>query len=218
MESRVRAHDPHPAPARIPGLTPLTRARVQHGLLADPSHPPAPTHNHIFLCGGLGEWMHRSLGGIAPAADGYTEVAIAPRISRDLGPSAVNMSLATVRGRIESSWVREGSLGGTHAHPEKLLTLRVLIPIGVRRAHLLVPLLGERANAVRLHESGVAIWPVRGPVRAAVHGIESIHATAGREGEWPEAGSDMPSTDEETPETLRVVLTSGRFVFELGKQ
>ena len=27
----------------------------------DPSHPPTPTHNHIFLCGGLGEWLYALL-------------------------------------------------------------------------------------------------------------------------------------------------------------
>eukprot|EP00750_Incisomonas_marina_P022045 INCI4830.2.p1 GENE.INCI4830.2~~INCI4830.2.p1 ORF type:complete len:1072 (-),score=158.19 INCI4830.2:421-3636(-) len=30
----------------------------------DGSHPPPPTHNHIFLCGGIGEWMYRSVAGI----------------------------------------------------------------------------------------------------------------------------------------------------------
>jgi len=37
--------------------------------VADPSHPPTPTHNHIFLCGGIGEWMYEYLGGIRPTMD-----------------------------------------------------------------------------------------------------------------------------------------------------
>ena len=31
--------------------------------IASPSHPPPPTHNHIFLCGGVGEWMYRDVAG-----------------------------------------------------------------------------------------------------------------------------------------------------------
>merc|ERR1712054_716774 len=46
-----------------------------------PNAPNPPTHNHIFLCGGVGEWIYRSLGGIAPATPGYATVAIAPQIS-----------------------------------------------------------------------------------------------------------------------------------------
>ena len=42
--------------------------------------PNPPTHNHIFLCGGVGEWIHRSLGGISPASAGYARVRIAPQV------------------------------------------------------------------------------------------------------------------------------------------
>ena len=47
--------------------------------------PNPPTHNHIFLCGGVGEWLYRSLGGIAPATAGYGVVTIAPAISQTEG-------------------------------------------------------------------------------------------------------------------------------------
>lgn len=71
----------------------------------DPSHPGVPgrplnppTHNHIFLCGGVGEWMYRSLGGISPTSAGYATVKIAPQISPKLDPASANASVSTVRG------------------------------------------------------------------------------------------------------------------------
>ena len=126
---------------------------------ADPSHPPEPTHNHIFLCGGLGEWLHRSLGGISPASDGYSLIRIAPRISASLGPSAVNSSVETIRGRVVSSWARNES--------GALVRLTVGVPGGTR-ALVLLPLLGRRPDAVevdvrsivdRAHERSTRIWP-----------------------------------------------------------
>ena len=56
-------------------------------------HPPPPTHNHIFLCAGLGEWMYSSMGGIRPAANGYANITVAPHVSKNYGPSAVNASV-----------------------------------------------------------------------------------------------------------------------------
>ena len=120
-----------------------------------------PTHNHIFLCGGVGEWMHRSLGGIAPASPGYATVSIAPQISKTEGPSAVNASVATVRGLIKSSWVR-GSARGPGA--AVALELKVSVPVGCR-AIVAVPLLGADPSHVRVQEvggSGVAtLWAAR---------------------------------------------------------
>eukprot|EP00911_Craspedida_sp_UC1_P002962 UC1_evm2s2160 len=69
--------------------------------------PNPPTHNHIFLCGGVGEWLHRSLGGIAPEEPGYAVVRIAPRVSKTLGPYGANASVETVRGIVRSSWRRQ---------------------------------------------------------------------------------------------------------------
>ena len=135
--------------------------------VADPSHPPEPTHNHIFLCGGLGEWMHRSLGGIAPAKDGYATASISPAISPTLGPSAVNASVMTVRGRFESSWVR-----GDITSNEPLLRLAVRVPAGAT-ALVHVPLLGRgtRSASIRDELSGESLWPPKGEV-AGVFSVE----------------------------------------------
>ena len=101
----------------------------------------------IFLCGGVGDWMYRSLAGIAPASAGYGTVTIAPKISKTLDPAAVNASVATVRGVVTSSWTRHersGCLNGLAT----LVTFRIGVPVGML-GEVHVPLLGEAAsNAV----------------------------------------------------------------------
>ena len=37
---------------------------------ADASHPPEPTRNHIFLCGGVGQFLTQDVGGIQPMTNG----------------------------------------------------------------------------------------------------------------------------------------------------
>merc|ERR1711937_1078407 len=73
--------------------------------VADESHPPPPTHNHIFLCGGVGEWMYRFVAGISPGSDGYSRLTIAPEM---VGPTAASAQLNTIRGAASVSWEREG--------------------------------------------------------------------------------------------------------------
>ena len=175
--------------------------------LPDPSHPPEPTHNHIFLCGGLGEWLHRSLGGISPLSDGYAQVKIAPHISRSVGPSAANASVMTIRGRITASWVRGSSISadavsGRSKH-ELLLTLRVRIPVGVDRARVTLPLVGRRASNVSVTDAGPAgpgsqIWPATLSPSVVSPGILSV-------------GVDTSGIEE----ALSVLLLSGDYIFEV---
>ena len=84
--------------------------------------------------------------GVAPQA-GYASVTIAPQVSKTNGPSAVNASIATVRGTIKSSWVRASNDG---VDP---FELKVTVPVG-SHAVVRVPLhLGEGSLAtVRLVE------------------------------------------------------------------
>lgn len=143
--------------------------------VADPSHPPEPTHNHIFLCGGLGEWLHRSLGGISPAADGWAKVSIAPRVSKSLGPSAVNASVLTIRGRVESRWVRGGGDGtggsgkaAATTATTALIRLQVRVPTSVG-ATIRVPLAERDVASVEIRAASAKsggetriIWPRSG--------------------------------------------------------
>jgi hypothetical protein len=101
----------------------------------------------IFLCGGVGEWIHRSLGGIAPATAGYATVTIAPQVSKTNGPSAVNASVDTVRGTVKSAWIRPAG----DAEP---FELRVTVPVATSRAVVRVPFLGENVATARLVEVG----------------------------------------------------------------
>lgn len=74
---------------------------------SDPMHPPQPTHNHIFLCGGVGEWMYTHLSGMSlPATPGYTSVVVSPRISFSNGPGKSLMTLVTPYGTVSSNWTR----------------------------------------------------------------------------------------------------------------
>ena len=123
-----------------------------------------PTHNHIFLCGGVGEWMYRSLGGISPVLPGYRTVAIAPAISATVGPSGVNATVSTVRGIVKSSWKRKmqqggSSDGGRGVQGAELITLAVSVPAGAT-AIVSIPLLGEHASNVIVTETNanVRLW------------------------------------------------------------
>ena len=149
--------------------------------VADLSHPPPPTHNHIFLCGGLSAWMHQYLGGISPAEDGYARVRIAPYVSATLGPSAVNASVSTIRGRVESAWSRSAAAAEANndaAAGVELLRLHVRVPTGTQ-AEVQLPLLGRAAGAVLVHESQAGmLWPRSAePVGA---GVGTVDASAGK--------------------------------------
>jgi alpha-L-rhamnosidase len=62
--------------------------------------------NHYAL-GGVAEWLHRTIGGIAPAAPGYRELRFAPVPGRDV--SAASSSLRTPYGRASCAWNVDGN-------------------------------------------------------------------------------------------------------------
>jgi alpha-L-rhamnosidase len=82
------------------------------GSLQDPG---MNSFNH-YAFGAVGDWMYRTVGGLAPAAPGYQRVLVAPRPG-DGVPSAVS-DLVTPYGRTRSDWRKEGSR----------FTLQVVIP------------------------------------------------------------------------------------------
>ena len=123
----------------------------------DPSHPPTPTHNHIFLCGGLGEWMYRSVGGISPGrgkANGYAHVDIFPDVVAGSGPDQANVSVATVGGLIHVAWTRRGhgvAKGNGHG-----VDLTASIPPAVHTASVMFRA-PEHARA-HITEGGQTVW------------------------------------------------------------
>jgi alpha-L-rhamnosidase len=71
--------------------------------------------NHYGL-GSVGDWLYRTVGGVAPAAPGYQRVLIAPRPGGTL--TSATSDLDTAYGRTRSSWTKV----------DGKLTLRVTIP------------------------------------------------------------------------------------------
>ena len=130
----------------------------------DPTHPPVPTHNHIFLCGGLGEWMYRSVGGIAPSLDlansGYQHVILAPEVSSK-GPQAATVAMETVRGRVLMSWLRSDA--GS-------LSINVTVPAGVAGATVIF----KSSGVCTVTEEGRLVWSVQKGYVGGTPGVVNV--------------------------------------------
>jgi hypothetical protein len=143
--------------------------------VADPSHVSHPSHNHIFLCGGVGGWMYEFMAGIRPTSPGYRTVDIRPHISKTLGPSSMEAAVRTVRGTITSNWTRHTTAASAQGAGQTVLSLRVHVPAGVQRAILRIPLLGLAARDVRLQQLELRHHPSISADRAV---LELWHASA----------------------------------------
>ena len=75
--------------------------------------------NHYAL-GAVADWIHRTIGGVAPLEPGYTAVRIAPRPGGGL--TWARTALESRRGRIEVEWRQD----------DDDLLVEVLVPEGVR--------------------------------------------------------------------------------------
>jgi alpha-L-rhamnosidase len=83
-----------------------------NGTLEDPG---MNSFNHYGL-GSVGDWMYRTVGGVAPATPGYRQVLIAPKPGGTL--TAASSSLQTAYGVTSSAWTKSGTT----------LTLTVVVP------------------------------------------------------------------------------------------
>jgi hypothetical protein len=71
--------------------------------------------NH-YAYGAVGDWMFRTIGGIAPAAPGYREIAVAPLPGGGL--THADMHLASPYGDIRSNWALDGgAMAGAFSVP-----------------------------------------------------------------------------------------------------
>jgi alpha-L-rhamnosidase len=61
--------------------------------------------NHYAL-GAVADWMHRTIGGIAPLEPGYAKVLVAPQPGGGL--TWARTALDSPHGRIEVSWTTDG--------------------------------------------------------------------------------------------------------------
>lgn len=113
------------------------------------------THNHIFLCGGIGEWYWKHLVGLTPTSPGFATVQIAPKVRPALGPSSLDADYMSVRGSIQTKWnvLKSG----------KQVSLAVSLPVGVRSAIVVVPKpfvsdSTQATKAIVTDADGVQIW------------------------------------------------------------
>lgn len=72
------------------------------GSLQDPG---MNSFNHYGL-GSVGDWLYREVGGVAPAAPGYSQVLIAPKPGGTL--TSASSELTTAFGQVKSAWSRSG--------------------------------------------------------------------------------------------------------------
>ena len=120
------------------------------------------SHNHAWLCGGVGEWMYSRLGGIVPTSDGFETLTIEPRISKSFGPATISMKLLTLRGVVWSNWTRHTVL----ASSSRLATVSVEVPLLTAASRVVLPLLGHAARDVRVtlattmgaFAAGTTVW------------------------------------------------------------
>ena len=123
------------------------------------------SRNHIFLCGGFGEWLWQSVVGLRPTAPGFAEVSVAPQIGPPTttsdgggispGPASVAGTLRAARGVISVAW--------NVSHARDCVWLTVDLPLGVRRGRVTVPAPftnGQQASAEHcvVTEGGKPVW------------------------------------------------------------
>ncbi|MEE4540371.1 family 78 glycoside hydrolase catalytic domain [Streptomyces sp. V4-01] len=100
--------------------------------------------NH-YAYGAVGDWIHRTVGGLAPASPGYRRVLVAPRPPDEV--TSARTALRTDHGTIAVGWRREG----------RAFALDVTVPPGVTAEIRIPELPGAQGE---LTESG-------GPARLA---------------------------------------------------
>lgn len=112
------------------------------------------TQNHIFLCGGIGEWMWKHEVGLTLTSPAYATVRIAPNVHSTFGPTSTNATFLSSRGEIHSSWklLQHGAV----------IFLNISLPIGVERATVLVPKpfddAGQRVGRSVVALNGETVW------------------------------------------------------------
>ena len=80
--------------------------------------------------------MYKYLAGIQPTSPGFATVAIAPVISRTVGPSSVNATMQTIRGPVHSAWTRlnaneDGNNASTRSSGQHASSPLLAVEVGV---------------------------------------------------------------------------------------
>ena len=102
--------------------------------------PGDTSRNHIFLCGGYGEWLWKYVVGLRLDSPGFATVVIEPNIDGFYGPAHASGNFTSPRGSVLVVWGRSDTNGS--------ISLRTALPPGVARATVCVPApFGPRAPA-----------------------------------------------------------------------
>ncbi|VXB37485.1 Beta-glucosidase [Microbacterium sp. 8M] len=103
-------------------------------------NPSGMTSFNHYAFGAVGDWLHRVVAGLAPAAPGYRTVRVAPQPPRR-GLTAASGRLMTPYGVVESGWtLQDGSI-----------RLAVRVPVGVT-AEVMLPSGGRHVVGHGAHE------------------------------------------------------------------
>ena len=114
--------------------------------------------NHIMF-GSIDEFFYKDIGGIRPASPGYEEISISPKIVGDLDFGKA--STHTIRGKVASSWKKQG----------QSILLSVTVP-GNSTAKVRIPK-DSLSGPFKVTESGNIIWE-NGQSADQVNGVNSI--------------------------------------------
>ena len=119
--------------------------------VADDQHPPAPTHNHIFLGSHMG-WMYEHLLGIQQYNNtyGFNHILLVPAILDTLPSMAGYMH--TRKGKIEFAWNWVNNQSST-----SMITMNITIPDN-GYSTVLIPVLGLINPIITEVYSGINIY------------------------------------------------------------
>jgi alpha-L-rhamnosidase len=133
--------------------------------------------NHYAL-GAVADWLHRSVAGLAPAAPGYREILVEPRLTTAL--SSASARHTTPYGDAEVAWLRD----------DGFVDLRVLVPVGAR-ARVLVP--GDDEFTTVGH--GSHEWRVPDPVAGDGAMAATIRDIVDNQDSWAAIVTELAAAD-----------------------
>ena len=130
------------------------------------------SHNHIFLCGGVSEWMWKHVVGINAISPAFGHILVRPRVDCHLGPASAKATLLTPHGELRVQWRRMKASGQIH--------LNVSVPLGAQCiVHVPKPCFhGTRSTSPpRITESNRVV-PAHEQVRETGDAVE-VHVESG---------------------------------------
>eukprot|EP00039_Didymoeca_costata_P003649 m.68850 g.68850 ORF g.68850 m.68850 type:complete len:196 (+) comp12008_c0_seq2:2433-3020(+) len=144
------------------------------------------SRNHIWLCGGLGQWLHSAFAGVSPSSNGYSTFVISPKISTTLGPKSTEQKLDTIRGTITVHWEAYESVQNKHrtdtANASRKETLNLFVEVPTTSvATLDIPLLACQSAELAFVEemlSSSVLWDGIGHPVVGVEDVKPLNSSS----------------------------------------